>query len=256
MWIDLNCDVGETATAADDGDAAVMAFATSVSVACGFHAGDPRTMRQTVAAAAAAGVAIGAHPGYPDREGFGRLPCALPPEAVADLVTYQVGALDGFARAAGLRLQHVKLHGALYNTAARDPAIADAAVGAVAGLGPRLFIVGPPASALADAARRHGLPFAAEVFADRTYAADGQLTARDRPDAFVDDADQAAQRIVRLLHEGIVETTAGTTLAMRGDTVCLHGDSPQALTFARRLAEALDAVGIARRAFGAGAGHR
>jgi len=252
MTIDLNCDVGETASAAVDGDEAVMAFATSVSVACGFHAGDAPTMRRTVAAAAAHGVAVGAHPGYADRENFGRREQALAPAAIADLVVYQVGALDGFARAAGIRLRHVKLHGALYNTAARAPAVADAAVGAVASLGQRLAIVGPPGSALADAAARHGLPFAAEVFADRTYAPDGQLTPRGDPRAFVRDPDEAARRVVRLLRDGVVETTAGTTLALRADTVCLHGDNPDALGFARRLAEALDAAGIARRAFSAG----
>lgn len=250
MRIDLNCDVGETDRAAIDGDEPVMAFATSVSVACGFHAGDPDTMQRTIAVAAAHDVAVGAHPGYADRENFGRRALALSPAAIADLVVHQVGALDGFARAAGIRLQHVKLHGALYNTAAREPAIADAAMAAVASLGQRLFIVGPPGSAFEIAARKHALPFAAEVFADRTYAPDGQLTPRGDPRAFVPDPDEAARRMLRLLRDGVVETTAGTTLGLRADTVCLHGDNPDALTFARRLAAALDAAGITRRAFG------
>ncbi|HEY2901655.1 MAG TPA: 5-oxoprolinase subunit PxpA [Polyangia bacterium] len=251
MSIDLNCDVGESVgREALDNDTAVMAFATSISVACGFHAGDPGTMHRTVEAAVARGVAVGAHPGYPDRQGFGRREMALPPAEIADAVVYQVGALEAFVRAAGARLQHVKLHGALYNTVARDGTVADAAVGAVARLQKDLFIVGPPGSQLESAADRHGLGFAAEVFADRTYAADGALTPRDHPAAFIPDADAAARRMVRLLRDGIVETTAGNTLTLRADTICLHGDNPAALAFARRLAQALADAGIERRAFG------
>src|SRR5579872_238930 len=155
MRVDLNCDVGEHG----GDDEAVMEFVTSVSVACGFHAGDAATMQKTVAAAVARGIAVGAHPGYADRESFGRRALSLPAAEIAAIVTYQIGALDAFVRAAGARLQHVKLHGALYNTAAISPPVADAAAAAVATLDRTLVIVGPPDSALQAAAARHGLPF-------------------------------------------------------------------------------------------------
>ncbi|HXI57793.1 MAG TPA: 5-oxoprolinase subunit PxpA [Polyangia bacterium] len=252
MHIDLNCDVGESFGRYRLGhDEAVMEFATSISVACGFHAGDAGTMRRTVAAAVARGVAIGAHPGYPDLQGFGRREMKLSAEEIGDIVIYQAGALNAFVGAAGGRLQHVKLHGALYNTAARSEPVAEAAVAAVARLPGRLIIVGPPGSQLAAAAARHGLPFAAEVFADRTYAPDGQLTPRDTAGAFIADAEQAARRMVQLLREGTVEATDGSRLALRADTICLHGDAPNALAFARGLAQALEGAGVKRQALGA-----
>jgi UPF0271 protein len=178
MRVDLNCDVGEGAP----DDAALIAIATSVNVACGMHAGDPVTMRRTVALAAPRGVAIGAHPGYPDREGMGRRDLALPPDEAADAILYQIGALEAFVRAAGARLAHVKLHGALYNAAARQAPLADAAARAVAaasaGGGRPLLFVGLAGTEHERAAARAGLPFAAEVFADRTVGPDGQPAAR------------------------------------------------------------------------------
>jgi UPF0271 protein len=242
--VDLNCDVGEGAP----DDAALIAIATSVNVACGMHAGDPATMRRTVALAAPRGVAIGAHPGYPDREGMGRRDLALPPDEAADIILYQIGALEAFVRAAGARLAHVKLHGALYNAAARQAPLADAAARAVAaasaGGGRPLLFVGLAGSEHERAAARAGLPFAAEVFADRTVGPDGQLTPRSAPGAFVHDPDEAARRVLGMLRDGRVQTTAGTSLAVRADTVCLHGDSPGAAAFARVLADRLRAAGV------------
>jgi UPF0271 protein len=239
--VDLNCDVGEGAP----DDAALIALVTSVNVACGGHAGDAETMGRTVALAAARGAAIGAHPGYADRAGMGRRELGLPPDDIAALVTGQVAALDTIARAAGARLAHVKLHGALYNTAARAAAVADAAARAVAGFDPGLIFVGLPGSEHERAAARAGLRFAAEAFADRTYRADGQLTPRSEPGAFVEDPDQAVRRMLALLRDGQVETTAGTFIPMRADTICLHGDDPRALAFARALTDGLRAAGVA-----------
>jgi len=246
MRVDLNCDVGEGAP----NDAALIELCTSVNVACGAHAGDPGTMRRTVALASARGLSVGAHPGYPDRQGMGRRELGLPPDEVADLVTYQVGALAAFARAAGARLSHVKLHGALYNTAAGAPPIADAAAVATARLDDRLVFVGLPGSEHERAAARAGLRFAAEVFADRTYGPDGRLTPRADPAAFVADPGQAASRVLRVLREGIVDTTAGTSISLRADTICIHGDDPAALAFARALVDRLRAAGIELRPLG------
>lgn len=243
MRVDLNCDLGEGAPH----DAALIDLATSVNVACGVHAGDPGTMRRTVALARARGLAVGAHPGYPDREGMGRRELGLSPEEVEDLVTYQVGALAAFARAAGAALTHLKLHGALYNTAAATAAIADAAARATARLDPSLVFVGLAGTEHERAAVRAGLRFAAEAFADRTYGADGRLTPRADPGAFVHDPEEAARRMVRLLRDGSIETVAGTCLVTRADTICIHGDDPRALDFARVLVERLRAAGVELR---------
>jgi UPF0271 protein len=224
-----------------------MELATSVNVACGFHAGDPATMRRTVSLARARDLAIGAHPGYPDREGMGRRELGLPAAEVEDLVAYQLGALAAFTRAAGARLTHVKLHGALYNTAAAAQPIADAAAIATAHFDDTLLFVGLPGSEHERAAARAGLRFAAEAFADRTYGPDGRLTPRDDPRAFVHDPAEAARRVLGLLRDGTVETVAGTPLALRADTVCVHGDNPAALVFARALVERLRAAGIELR---------
>ena len=246
MRIDVNCDIGEGAPH----DNALIELATSVNVACGWHAGDPVTMRRTVAQAHARGVAIGAHPGYADREGMGRRERGLPPADIEDLVTYQLGALDAFARAAGARLAHIKLHGSLYNTAAATASVADAAARAVARFDRALIFVGLPGTEHERAAARSGLTFAAEVFADRTYGADGRLTPRDDPRAFVHDPAEAVARVLSLLRDGSVETVAGTRLALRADTVCVHGDNPQAIAFARALVDALRGAGVELRSLG------
>jgi 5-oxoprolinase (ATP-hydrolysing) subunit A len=250
MRVDLNCDVGEGAPH----DEALLSLATSANIACGAHAGDAATMRHTVALAAARGVAIGAHPGYADRDGMGRRELGLPAEEVAVLVTDQVDALAALARAAGSPLRHVKLHGALYNRAARAAPIADAAAQAVARLDRTLAWVGLPGTEHERAAARAGLHFAAEAFADRGYAPDGHLTARGEPGAFIHDPEQAARRMIALLRDGSIETVAGTPIAMRADTICIHGDDPAALVFAREFVARLRAAGVDLRPLEAPAG--
>jgi 5-oxoprolinase (ATP-hydrolysing) subunit A len=239
--IDLNCDLGEGAP----DDAAVMPFITSANVACGVHAGNPTIMRQTLEAAAEAGVAVGAHPGFADRESFGRRPVELPAEQVHDLVLYQIGALMLFARQAGLRLQHVKPHGALYHVAAERPEIADAVARATRATREDLLLVGPPDSALSAAAAACQLRFAVEIFADRQYAASGRLVPRGQPGAVLDLDDAAvAARAVAMVREGVVPTVAGTTLPQIGHTVCLHGDHPGAASRALAIRSALESAGI------------
>jgi UPF0271 protein len=232
-------------------DAEVMKVVTSASIACGFHAGDPGVMRRTVALARTRGVAIGAHPAYPDLQGFGRRSVAMSPDEIHDLVLYQIGALAGFVHAAGARLQHVKAHGALYNDAARRPEIADAIAAAARDFAGDLCLVGLPSSAMEAAAARHGLRFAAEVFADRTYQPDGSLTPREDPRAFVRDPAAAAERVLRMLRDGTVDSVGGAPVAIRADTVCLHGDNPEALAFAQGIARALAGAGVTLAALGA-----
>lgn len=244
MRVDLSCDAGEGM----GDDAALVDLCTSVNVACGFHAGDPATMRRTVALARVRGAALGAHPGFPDREGMGRREMGLAPDEIRDLVTYQIGALDGFVRAAGARLHHVKLHGALYNMAARVAEIAEAAAGAVAAVDETLIFVGLPGTGHEAVAARARLRFVAEVFADRTYGPDGHLTPRGAPGAFVTDPAQAIRRLLGVLREGRIESTAGTAVAVRADTVCIHGDNPAALEFARAIVDGLRAAGVELRA--------
>ena len=235
--IDLNADVGEGFGAwAMGADADLLALVTSVNVACGFHAGDPAVMDRTVAAAARAGVALGAHPGYPDLRGFGRRPMAVPPEEVETDVLYQVGALIAFARSHGARVVHVKPHGALYNQAARDERLARAVARGAARAGPDLILVGLASSVvMRRAAEAEGLRFAAEGFADRAYEEDGSLRPRTMPEAVITDPRAAALQAVAIARDGEV------------DTLCLHGDNPSALANARAVRAALEAAGLALR---------
>jgi 5-oxoprolinase (ATP-hydrolysing) subunit A len=240
--VDLNCDLAEGA--ADD--AVVLPFVTSANVACAVHAGSPTLMRETVAAAARAGVAVGAHPGFADRENFGRQALDLPPQEVFDLVAYQVGALAAFARQAGVRLQHVKPHGALYHVAGARPEIADAVVQATRAAREDLLLIGPPASALSASAAAHGLRFAVEIFADRQYGEDGRLLPRGQPGAVLELSDEAvAARAVAMVLEQKIWTARGTVLPQVAHTVCLHGDHPGAGARARAVRQALEAAGIA-----------
>jgi UPF0271 protein len=232
--LDLNADVGE----GQGDDAALLALVTSANVACGFHAGDARTMRETVRVAAELGVAVGAHPSYPDRAGFGREPRTLPPADVRADVLYQVGALQALCRAAGVALVHVKPHGALYNQAAQDEALAAAIASAAAAVSRDLVLVGLAGSrAMRAAAQAHGLHFAAEGFADRRYRADGTLLPRSEPGAVLTDPAAVAEQALALAQRGDV------------DTLCLHGDTPGALEHARAVRAALAAAGIAVRPF-------
>lgn len=248
VQVDLNADVGESFgrwTLGHDVD--VIRNVTSASIACGYHAGDPGVMRQAVRMSKDAGVAIGAHPGLPDLAGFGRREMAATPGEVADFVLYQIGALSAIAAAEGVRLAHVKAHGALYNMAARDAALAGAIAGAAAAFDPALVLIGPPGSELLRAATAAGLPAAGEGFADRSYEPDGSLTPRTRPGAVLDRADIVVERAIRMVRLGLVTATDGSELTLRVDTICIHGDTPGAGELSRRLRDGLEAAGISVR---------
>lgn len=244
--VDLNCDMGESFGAWTMGaDAAILPHVTSVNVACGFHAGDPAVMRATADAAAALGVAIGAHPGLPDLIGFGRRNMAVTAADAYDMVLYQVGAMQAIARAAGSTLRHVKPHGALYNMAAAQPGLADAIARAVRDVDPALILIGLSGSASVAAGAQYGLRTAREVFADRNYRADGSLVPRAAADALVTDVDIAVARALRMVRSGLVRATDGTDVAVTADTICIHGDAPGAAAFAQHIRTALHADAIA-----------
>jgi len=244
VHVDLNADLGEGAP----DDAELLALVSSANIACGWHAGDARLMQATVEAALAHGVAIGAHPSYPDRDNFGRSEMRLAPAEVrADLI-YQIGALDALVRAAGGRLHHVKPHGALYNQAGRDPALADAVAAAVRAVDPGLAVYGLAGGELLKAAERAGLRAVAEVFADRGYRADGSLVPRGQPGALIDDVQQAVGRTLRMVRDGVVQAVSGETVPLQVQTLCVHGDGPHALAFARALHAALTQAGVALHA--------
>lgn len=241
--VDLNADIGE-GEAAGGVDAALLDAVTSVNIACGLHAGSPLVMQETLALARSAGVAIGAHPSFLDREGFGRREQQAPPAEVEALVLYQVGALAALARAAGLALCHVKPHGALYNMAAGDGALAAAIVRAVRSFDPRLAVVGLAGSALMTAATDAGLTALAEGFADRAYRPDGTLAPRTVAGAVVSDPDVVSARAVRLATRGEVEAVDGSRLTLQVDTICVHGDTPGAAGLARAVRVALERAGV------------
>jgi UPF0271 protein len=238
--IDLNADLGEsygTWTMGDD--AALMPFISSCNIACGFHAGDPLIMDRTVRLALATGVHIGAHPGLPDLQGFGRREMVVSPAEVHALVLYQIGALAAFCRARGARLHHVKPHGALYNMAARDMALADAIAQAVADFDRELILVGLAGSASIEAGRKMGLTVWREAFIDRRYGADGHLLPRSQPGAVINDVQQAVAQAVGIAQQGEVIGAGGQRLPMVADTLCLHGDSPHALELAAAVQKTL-----------------
>ena len=248
--IDLNCDLGEGFGAWTMGDdAALLGIVTSASVACGFHAGDPGTMRRACATAAEHGVAVGAHVGYRDLAGFGRRPMRVPAAELADEITYQIAALEGFARAAGTRVRYVKPHGALYNTVAVDAEQAQALADAVHRYDPDLPVVGLAGSAGLRLAADRGLPVVAEAFADRAYAPDATLAPRSQPGAVLHEASAIVERALTMLREGRVLAVDGTPVALRADTVCVHGDTPGAVRIAAALRDGLVAAGIELRAF-------
>jgi UPF0271 protein len=249
-FVDLNADLGESFGAWTMGlDDELLTCLSSANISCGWHAGDPAVMERSVRAALAAGVALGAHPGYPDLAGFGRRAMALDAAEIYGAVLYQTGALRAFAEAAGARLSHVKPHGALYNDAAADASKAMAVARAVKASGSGLFLVGPPDSALSAAAAEIGLPYAREFFADRAYGDDGRLVPRALPGAVIHDKDQAVRRTIEALRSGAVASINGKPVTIGFDTICLHGDNPHALAFARGLRVALESAGIALRSF-------
>ncbi|GAB3540178.1 5-oxoprolinase subunit PpxA [Pontibacter brevis] len=254
LRVDLNCDMGESFGNYQLGDdAAILNFVTSANIACGFHAGDPNVMRHTVKLALAQGVAIGAHPGLPDLVGFGRREMAVSPEEAFNMVVYQVGALAAFVQAEGGELHHVKPHGALYNMAAVNEALAEAIAEAVYKVKPQAVLYGLAGSQLIRAGEKLGLATANEVFADRTYQPDGTLTSRRLPGALLTDPADAILQAVRMVKEGKVKTQQGEDISIQADTVCIHGDGPHALTFARHIQEVLTSEGILLQAKG-GAG--
>ena len=246
--LDLNCDMGEGFGAYKMGnDIEILDHVTSANIACGFHAGDPPTMRRIVAAAISKGVAIGAHPGLPDLQGFGRRNMQISPAEAYAMVVYQVGALAGFAQAAGGRLNHVKPHGALYNMAAKDRQLADAIAQAVFDFDPGLVFFGLAGSEMINAARDLGLRSASEVFADRSYQDDGSLSPRGQAGALIEDADQSLSQVRQML-TGSVRAVSGLDVEVRADTLCLHGDQAGALDFARHIRSALTADGVTLQA--------
>ena len=233
--VDLNCDLGEGAGS----DAVLMPLITSANIACGVHAGDLATMRETVALAQRHGVAIGAHPGFADRENFGRRELALTPAEIRETVRAQIEALRTLAS-----VRHVKPHGALYNMAARDPAIAAAIADAVHEIDSGLIVFAPAHSELSRAAHARGLRVANEVFADRTYRRDGSLTPRSDANALIHDEHAAAAQVLRMIREGVVRATDGTDVAIAADTVCVHGDGAAPVEFVRRLRAELAAASV------------
>lgn len=243
--VDLNSDLGESFGAYTIGlDGEVLRRVSSVNVACGYHAGDPLVMTRTVALAKAAGAACGAHPGFPDLMGFGRRELSCSPEEAKAYVQYQVGALAAIAGAQDVRLQHVKPHGALYNMAAKDPALAAAIAEGVAEVDRELILMGLAGSALIAAGRSAGLRTASEVFADRAYRADGTLVPRKQPGAVIHDPDEAIARTVRMVTEGVVTAVTGEEIAIQADSICVHGDNPSAVEFVACIRAALEAQGV------------
>ena len=240
MVVDLNADLGEGAGHDDE----LLALVTSANIACGFHAGDADTIRRSIDAARAHNVAAGAHPSLFDRENFGRKEIPVKPAEVFDVVVYQLGIFQAIAEAAGVRPNHVKPHGALYNMAVRDEELADAIARGVASVDPKLIFFAPVESALARAGEAHNLQIAHEVFADRNYCSDGSLVSRSRPDALLHDPTEAAPRVLRMLREGKVRSVDGVDVDVRAETICLHGDNPEAVDFARALRSHLEKEGV------------
>lgn len=242
--LDLNADVGEGFSQHSLGsDPEILQYVTSANIACGFHAGDPTVMRRTILVAKERGVRIGAHPGYPDLQGFGRREMSLAPEEVRDAVLYQIGALQALAKACGMRLQHVKPHGALYNVASKDSAVAKAIAVAVAEADASLILVGLAGSALLAAGRAMGLKVAGEAFVDRAYTDEGTLLSRRLPGAVITDEVEAAARAVQIA-TGKIRTVSGREITVKAETLCIHGDTPGAPAMARRIREGLEAAGV------------
>ncbi|WP_447975044.1 LamB/YcsF family protein [Nitrospira sp. Kam-Ns4a] len=245
MRVDLNCDVGESDEPGRVAiEARVLESVTSVSLACGVHAGTPALMRRLIRAARARGVAVGAHPGLPDPEGLGRRELPVTPEDIEQLVAAQVRALAAVAAEEGVALAHVKPHGALYTMAARDGALAAAIVRGVAAVDVRLALFGLAGSALIDAARRQGMRAVAEAFADRAYRADGTLVPRGRDGALLHEEEAVVERVLRLVREGVLPSVDGPEVRLRAETICVHGDTPGADRLAARLREALEQAGV------------
>jgi 5-oxoprolinase (ATP-hydrolysing) subunit A len=248
--VDVNSDLGESYGAWSLGDdAALLDVVTSANVACGFHAGDPATIRRTVGAAAARGVVVGAQVGYPDLVGFGRRAMDVAPADLEADVLYQLGALEALCRVSGTRVRYVKPHGALYNRVADDPVQAAAVVAAVQAYDPTLPLLGLAGSAVQQCAVDAGVPFVVEAFADRAVTAAGRLVPRDRPGSVLHDPDEVVARAVRMVVEGRVTTADGTDADVEVASLCVHGDTPGAAALARAVRSALASAGVDVRPF-------
>lgn len=243
--VDLNCDMGESfGTYKLGNDEEILDFVTSANIACGFHAGDPATMRKTVNLALEKNVGIGAHPGLPDLVGFGRREMILSPQEAYEIVVYQIGALYGFVKAEGGKIQHVKPHGSLYNMAAKSVALSEAIAEAIYKIDPELILFGLAGSELITAGKKIGLRTASEVFSDRTYQHDGSLTSRSESNALIKNQRDAVNQVIRMVKEGKVHTLQGVDVSILADTICIHGDGERALDFAKYISSALKHANI------------
>jgi UPF0271 protein len=240
LVVDLNADLGE----GSGHDEELFQLISSANVATGFHAGDADSMHAAVSAAKALGVAVGAHPSFWDRENFGRKELNVSAGEVFDAMKYQLGIFQAIAAAVGIQPNHVKPHGALYNMAVRDQTLADAIARAIESVDPKLILFAPDKSELTHAGEAHGLQIAREIFADRNYLNDGWLVPRTRPDALLRDPREAAERVLRMLREGRVRSVEGRDVDVRGETICVHGDTPGAVEFARELRSQLEREGV------------
>lgn len=243
--IDLNCDLGESFGTYKLGmDKEILKYISSANIACGWHAGDPIVMEETVKLAKLNNVEMGAHPGYPDLIGFGRREMGATADEIKAYVKYQVGALEAFAKSENRKLQHVKPHGAMYNTAAKNYKIASAIVQGIKEVNSELILLGLANSEMIKAAKDMGLRVASEVFADRAYNEDGSLVARSLPGAVIHDKDEAIRRVIRMVKEGKVETITGKDIEIDVQSICIHGDNPEALEFAKNIKLALEKDGV------------
>ena len=248
--IDLNCDMGEGPGADESADERIMPYITSANIACGFHASDPIRMRKTVELAVRHGVAIGAHPSYPDLAGFGRRVMERTAEQIAADVTYQVGALWAFCRSAGVRLHHVKPHGALYNKAADTLAVAAAIAQAIKRIDPALIMVCLSNSAMVAAAQQTGLPYVEEAFADRAYTSEGKLVPRNQPGAVLHDPEEIARRALRMVVQKTVSAIDGREVPLNFETICVHGDTSGSVEIVKAIRHKLDEANVVFRRFG------
>ena len=245
LSVDLNCDMGESFGAWQMGnDAALMDYVSSVNVACGFHAGDASVIRKTIETAIEKNVRVGAHPSFPDLQGFGRRPMKMSSEEIFDIVLYQVAALKGMCEASGAKLHHVKPHGALYNQAATDKNLAEAIAKAVKAIDKNLTFYGLANSFLISEAEKLNLQTASEVFADRTYQPDGTLTARSQPNALIESVEQSCAQVLEMVTAQTVTAMGGEKISIKADTICIHGDGAHALRFARAIHRRFGEQGI------------
>jgi len=250
MIIDLNCDLGEGVLfEGEPVESTIMPYITSANIACGFHAGDSLTMLRTVELALKYGVGIGAHPGYDDSAGFGRRSMNISSEELRAIILYQTGAIKTITESRGGRLQHVKLHGALYNKAAADALTSEVFIRTILEVDPSLIVLGPPDSEIFRMASKYNMPFAAEAFADRVYDDNGLLVSRTLPQAVIEDIEIMTSRVIRIVKSSSVESVTGKSLNLRADTICVHGDNPQTTDFLKLLVQTIRNEGIMLKSF-------